>query len=157
MRWWPPLLHVALIAVLLPLAWLRIGYALDDAPATEADFVAPRSIPAAADIPVAERPADLDGLLDRPVFGPDRRRSAPVPEIAPPVENVTDRAADLRMVGYLNDGTQSRAIVTLSSTGAQATVREGDDFEGFKVRSITPSSVVVTNRGKETTIKMFDE
>lgn len=157
MRWWPPLLHLSLIAVLLPLAWLRIGYALDDAPIVQAASMPPRSDAAAANVPVADGPVDLEMLIARPLFTPDRREAAPVAEIDLPAEGVTDRSAGLRMVGYLNDGTKSRAILMLDSTGAQATVRVGDDFEGFKIRSIQSGSVVVTDRGKEITVKMFGE
>jgi hypothetical protein len=156
MRWWPPLLHLALIAVLLPLVWLRLGSVVVEAPAIQAATVQPRSAAAAADLPAAEGPVDMEMLLARPLFAPDRRQTAPVQEIALPTENVKDRAVDLRMVGYLSDGQKPRAILKLESNGAQATVREGDVFEGFEVRSIQSGAVVVTDKGKEVTIRMFD-
>jgi type II secretory pathway component PulC len=160
MRWWPPLLHLSLIAVLLPLVWLRLGSAVDDTPAAQAASVQPRSDAAAvADYPAAEeRPVDLEMLIARPLFGPDRRPVTLVSKSAPPsAEGVRDRAADLRMVGYLSDGQKPRAILLFESSGAQATVREGDVFEGFDVRSIRSGSVVVAEQGKESTIRMFDQ
>jgi hypothetical protein len=157
MRWWPPLLHLSLIAALVPLAWLRIGSVLDDAPAIQAASVQARNDGLAAELPAVPLPVDLEMLFARPLFEPDRRQEAPVPDIAPPADDDIDRADDLRMVGYVNDGGESRAILMLDSNGAQATVREGDVFEGFRIRSIQSSSVIVADQGKEITIKMFDQ
>jgi hypothetical protein len=157
MRWWPPLLHLSLMAVLVPLAWFRIASVLDQAPAIQAASAQARNDGVAAELPAVAIPVDLGMLLARPLFAPGRRQDAQVAEIAPPAENDMDRAGDLRMVGYVNDGEKSRAILTLDSNGAQATVGEGDVFEGFEVRSIQPSAVVVTDQGKEITIKMFDQ
>lgn len=157
MRWWPPLLHLSLIAVLLVVAWLRIGSVLNVAPAIQAASVSAPSDAVAPELPAAGLPVDLGMLLARPLFAPDRRQIAQVSEIVPATESATDRADALRMVGYVKDGEKSRAILTFESNGAQATVREGDVFEGFTVRSIQSDSVVVTDRGKEVTIRMFDQ
>jgi hypothetical protein len=157
MRWWPPLLHLSVIAVLVPLAWLRIGSVLDEAPAIQAASVQSRNDGVAAELPAVPLAVDVGMLLARPLFEPDRRQAAPVSEIAPPAEIDVDRADDLRMVGYVSDGEKSRAILMLDSNGTQATVREGDVFEGFEIRSIQSSAVVVTDQGKEITIKMFDQ
>jgi hypothetical protein len=157
MRWWPPLLHLSLIAVLVPLAWFRIGSALEDAPALQAASVQARKDGAAAELPAAPLPVDLEMLLARPLFQPGRQQEAPVPEAPPASASDSGRAEDLRMVGYVNDGGESRAILTLDSNGAQATVRAGDVFEGFEIRSIESSAVTVADQDTEITIRMFDQ
>jgi type II secretory pathway component PulC len=74
-----------------------------------------------------------------------------------PAAEVPEPALGLRMVGYLDDGTKPRAILSVDSTGVEAIVREGDAFEGFEVRQITRDAVVVINRGEEITVKLFDQ
>jgi hypothetical protein len=153
MRWWPPLLHLALIAALLPLAWLRLEAALEEVRvAGGASAVKTEAGATETEPPETEAPADPGMLVTRPLF------TAPFPEseeVAPPAAPTPERAAGLRMVGYLNDGNKPRAILTLDSTGTQATVREGDAFEGFRIGRISPDAVIVTDRGRETTVKMF--
>jgi hypothetical protein len=155
MRWWPPLLHLALIAALLPLAWLRLQAALDEAPVAGAVAALPaQGGETGTAPPEAGAPVDFGALVTRPLFTVPQTE----PEVvAPPAAPTPDRAAGLRMVGYLNDGNKPRAILFLDSTGTQATVREGDAFEGFRIRRISPDAVVVTDRGRETTVKMFDQ
>jgi len=160
MRWWPPFLHLLLLALLVPLAVLRIGAALEPAPvavtAGDVSGTEEDGTGAPLPIPVAGAPVDPESVTVRPLFVPGRQgEAAAAPD--EPVATAPDRAAGLRMVGYLNDGTKPRAILALLDTGTEAVVREGDDFEGFEVRQITRDSVIVINQGKEITVKLFDQ
>lgn len=157
MRWWPPLLHLSLFAVLFILAWLRMGSVLNVVPAIQAATASADGNVDAPELPAAGLPIDLGEVLARPLFSTDRRQVTQGPEIVPSTESVTNRTGALRMVGYVTDGANSRAILTYESNGAYATVREGDVFEGFTVRSIQPGSVVLTERGEEITIRMFGQ
>lgn len=159
MRWWPPMLHLLVLVVLVPLAVLRVGAAVGDGPvpvaqATDEGAGAVASTGAAA-VEMAGKPVDLDALTARPLFVPGRQGVAAAAET--PVVAEAQTAPDLRMVGYLDDGTQPRAILSLNGSGAEAVVRVGDVFEGFEVRQITRDAVVVINRGEEITVKLFDQ
>lgn len=160
MRWWPPLLHLLVLALLLPLAVLRVGAALEPAPVTVAAADGSEAVAEtggeALPQPVAGTPVDPETVTLRPLFQPGRQGEA-VAAVAEPVAEAPDLAAGLRMVGYLNDGTKPRAILALDGTGTEAVVREGDDFEGFEVRQITRDSVIVINDGEEITVKLFDQ
>lgn len=160
MRWWPPFLHLLVLALLLPLAALRIGAALEPARvAVVTDGAATAVAPSggeAVPLPVAGAPVDPEVVTARPLFQPGRQGEAAGSTVET-AEVVPDRAAGLRMVGYLDDGTKPRAILALDGTGAEAVVREGEDFEGFEVRQITRDSVIVINRGEEITVKLFDQ
>ena len=160
MRWWPPLLHLLVLALLLPLAVLRIGAALEPATVTvavaEGGAVVAETGGEAMPQPVVGAPIDPEAVTARPLFQPGRQRDVVV-AVAAEVAEAPDRAAGLRMVGYLNDGTKPRAILALDGSGAEAVVREGDDFEGFEVRQITRDSVVVIIDDEEITVKLFDQ
>ena len=160
MRWWPPFLHLLVLALLVPLAMLRIGAALETDPvavaATDGGTVVVDDAAQTMPVPAAGVPVDPEAVTARPLFLPGRQGEA----VAAPVETaaeVPDRAAGLRMVGYVNDGTKPRAILALEETGAEAVVREGEDFEGFEVRQITRDSVIVIDQGEEITVKLFDQ
>jgi hypothetical protein len=160
MRWWPPLLHLIVMALLLPLAVLRVGAAIETPPPP--GEMRPAEAGEAAEavggvvVPVAGSPVDLEALAARPLFVPGRLGEAGEAESAPVVAE-PDRGGRLRMVGYLDDGTKPRAILELEGSGAVATVREGESFEGFEVRQITRDAVIVTDQGEEITVKMFDQ
>lgn len=160
MRWWPPFLHLVVLALVLPLAALRIGAALEPAPrAVVAGGGAATADPAGGEVlplPVVGAPVDPESVTARPLFVPGRQGEAAEAAVEM-VEDAPDRAAGLRMVGYLNDGTKPRAILALDGTGAEAVVREGEEFEGFEVRQITRDSVIVINEGEEITVKLFDQ
>lgn len=159
MRWWPPLLHLLVLVALVPLAVLRVGAAMGDGPVPVAQVVdgdagAAESAGAAV-VEMGAEPVDLVALTARPLFVPGRQGVAAVEES--PVVEEAQAAADLRMVGYLDDGTKPRAILSLDGSGVEAVVREGDEFEGFEVRQITRDAVVLINRGEEITVKLFDQ
>ncbi|MEN9411526.1 MAG: hypothetical protein RL216_3500 [Pseudomonadota bacterium] len=159
MRWWPPFLHLLVIAAIVPLAALRVGAALEDGsiPVVPVPPGGEAAVDAAGEavVDVTGTPVDLEALVVRPLFVPGRQGAAAVVEA--PAAEVPEPALGLRMVGYLDDGTKPRAILSVDSTGVEAIVREGDAFEGFEVRQITRDAVVVINRGEEITVKLFDQ
>lgn len=158
MRWWPPVLHLALLAVVVPLGWQRV----------EALRAAPVSAPATGETPAMAAAQDLAALLEagaratpaallvRPLFQPGRQGEGPIaPE--PPVVEVAAPTEVPRMVGYINDGTKPRAILAAGSGGEEGIVREGDEFAGFQVLQVQPDAVVLKGDGEEITVKMFPQ
>jgi hypothetical protein len=159
MRWWPPFLHLLVIAAIVPLAALRVGAALQEgavplAQVPKGDAVAVDAVGEAV-VEVTGTPVDLEAMLARPLFVQGRQGEAA--GVDTPAPEVPEPALGLRMVGYLDDGTKPRAILSIDSMEVEAIVREGDTFEGFEVRQITRDAVVVINRGEEITVKLFDQ
>ncbi|MBD1203556.1 MAG: hypothetical protein H9533_05385 [Rhodobacteraceae bacterium] len=158
MRWWPPLLHLLLLALILPLGWqrledLRAGPEI--APAGEVTAAPAAAQDLAALLAAGEAVAPA-ALLARPLFAPGRQGEAAQAPVSPANEEAT-RAEVPRMVGYVNDGTKPRAILATESGGQEAIVREGDEFIGFTVLQVQPDSVVLRGDGKEITVKMFPQ
>ena len=160
MRGWPPFLHLMVLAAVLPLAGLRLDAALtSEPPAQSAEAVAEAAAGAVADhalMPVKAAPVDLVELAARPLFQPGRQGGA-VAQAAVPTAEAPDPAARVRMVGYVNDGTKPRAILSLGEEQPEEIVRVGDAFGGYEVRSIGKTSVVLMSDGEEITINMFDQ
>jgi len=59
------------------------------------------------------------------------------------------------MLGYLNDGSRPRAILSSDPSSPDMIVREGDEFQGFTVFRISRDAIVLRHEGKEITINMF--
>lgn len=163
LRWWPPLLHLTVLAVTLPLvAWQIAG------------MTAPHQVPLAAGRPALLDPApaagdpavqaqaqtdpavDLAALAERPLFTKGRKGDATLTE--PPAESATAASADqeLRMVGYINDGTRVSAVVAFGDSGREEVVSEGDDIAQMTVQKIGPDSLILYTEGTNITIRMFD-
>jgi hypothetical protein len=162
LRWWPPLLHLTVLAVTLPLAAWQI-----------ADMTAPHHVPPAGrpalpdPAPAAGDPAapaqaltvpavDLAALAERPLFTMGRKGDAILTE--PPAESATAASADqeLRMVGYINDGTRVSAVVAFGDSGREEVVSEGDEIAQMTVQKIGPDSLILYTEGTNITIRMFD-
>ena len=159
MRWWPPLLHLLALALILPLAWHRLAVLRSD----------PVVIPARAEAPVPATLPDLDALLlaagervapdallGRPLFLPGRQGDGAVAPDSPP-DDVPPEVGLPRMVGYVDDGTKPRAILAPAEGGEEEIVREGDDFIGFLVLQVRPDTVVLRRAGEEITINILPQ
>lgn len=159
MRWWPPLLHLLVLALILPLAWQRLTVLRSD----------PVVIPAPAEAPVPATLPDLDALLlaagervapdallGRPLFLPGRQDEG---AIAPdsPLDDMPAEVGLPRMVGYVDDGTKPRAILAPAEGGEEEIVREGDDFIDFRVLQVRPDTVVLRRAGEEITINILPQ
>lgn len=156
MRWWPPLLHLLVMAALLPLAWQRITALPEGAVTTSlADgATAPMAAQDLASLLSAGEMVAPGALLARPLFTPGRQGEAAVPVAAPENEQATPVAVP-RMVGYVDDGTKARALLASEPRGEEAIVREGDEFLGFTVLQVKPDAVVLRGGGEEITVKLF--
>lgn len=158
MRWWPPLLHLVLLALILPLGWQRLqGLQAGPmmAPAGEVTATPVVAQDLAALLAAGER-VDPSALLARPLFAPGRQgERVEVPDT--PANEEATPAEVPRMVGYVNDGTKPRAILATETGGQEAIVREGDEFIGFTVLQVQPDSVVLRGDGEEITVKMFPQ
>jgi hypothetical protein len=162
LRWWPPLLHLTLLAVVLPLAAWRLdvlstagtlpssgGQTANAAPGTAADATLSADEPAESDI-------DLAALAARPLFSKGRQGTAAAP-VAQDTAAASPPEQQLRMLGFINDGTRSTAILAIGDDLREEVVAEGDEVAGMTIRQITPDSLTLTAGGKEMTIKMFDQ
>ena len=160
MRWWPPLLHLGLIGVALALALLRFSGLDDVAPPPAAMNAETSAQPAqgaagATEAGGAGTVVDLAPLTARPLFIAGRRPlDAPVPTESPSPD-AGPSAPEFRMLGYLNDGSRPRAILSSDPSSPDMIVREGDEFQGFTVFRISRDAIVLRHEGKEITINMF--
>jgi hypothetical protein len=163
LRWWPPLLHLILLAVVLPLALWRLDalQTTQTVPKTTAQ-PAPADAggdPAASAAPLTSTVAvDLAAVTERPLFTKTRQGTqdaaqpagSDTPPAAPP-------AVQIRMVGFVNDGTRRSAILAFGDDPAQVVVAEGDEVVGMTIQKINPNSLILMADSEEITIKMFDQ
>jgi hypothetical protein len=162
MRWWPPLLHLALILGAGGLALLRFD-ALDTAalpPHPGSAETAARPAQGAAGMPETGGPeaaVDLAALAARPLFVAGRQPLATATETESPLPDMPPPAPEFRMVGYLNDGNRPRAILSPDPASPDVILREGDEIQGFTVFRISKDSIVLQDGDKEITINMFGQ
>lgn len=161
MRWWPPLLHLSVLVVLVMLAALRLDGLREGAgmPVAEAAGAGTEGQAAGAEVaPVlpAPAPVDLAALAARPLFVAGRQGAVATPTAAerPGAAPMPER---LRMVGYLDDGSKPRAILSAGEGQPEASVRVGDAFAGYEVRAVGRDSVVLGTLDKEITIKLYGQ
>lgn len=152
---------LVLMAVLL-LQWR-------DWPQESAQAIAPESSGAVVDMPEAPSAAesapiprhkeDYAGVMERPLFLPDRRP----PENEPVEGSVDGQAAEVTDLS----GLDLTATLILSPTDASIWVRDperpallrlrlGDDFKGWTVAKIEGDRVVMERQGVEETLNLLD-
>ena len=162
LRWWPPLLHLTLLAVVLPLAVWRLDTIATTGtlPPTGGQTTTAASGTATDIAPSADQPADpnidLAALSARPLFAKGRQGTTTA-TVAQDTATETPPEQQLRMLGFINDGTRRRAILAIGDDLREEVVAEGDQIDGLTIRTITPDSLTLTAGGKEITIKMFDQ
>ncbi len=163
LRWWPPLLHLTVLAVTLPLAAWQIAAitAPNHGPLSAGRSALPAPAPAAGD-PVAPAPVltdpavDLDAVAARPLFtkgrtGTDALAETPAETApAPPAEE------ELRMVGYINTGSRVSAVIAFGDSGREEVVSEGDVIARMTVQKIGPDSLILYTGDTNITIRMYD-
>jgi hypothetical protein len=163
LRWWPPLLHLILLAVVLPLALWRLDalqttQALPQTTAQPATTEASSDPAASSSPPTAIAAVDLAAVTERPLFTKTRQGT----QVAAPLTGADPTpaappAAQIRMVGFVNDGTRRSAILAFGDDPAEVVVAEGDEVVGMTIQKINPNSLVLMADGEEITIKMFDQ
>lgn len=157
MRWWPPVLHLAVVLTLVPVAALRIGGATGDPvtipvtaePVAEAEDIGPD------DATVAVRKVDPAQLLRRPLFLPERRGVPGMGDTDPSAVSGADAEGVIRMTGFVADGTVPRAILSVGEGGPEEVVTEGMVFAGRTVRAIGRQSVELVGNGGKITVESF--
>jgi hypothetical protein len=83
----------------------------------------------------------LSGTRDRPIFSPSRRPPAPAvapaaaPKVAAPKIRERERP-QLNLVGTIASGDQGFAIFLDQSTKAALRLKVGEDYQGWKLRSV---------------------
>ena len=162
-RWWPPLLHLTVLAVILPLAvWHIAGLEEPDTGPLSAEGYARPASGAAADDSAADAdrtadPAiDLGPLAARPLFAKDRKGDASETAADAEIRAEPPADLDLRMVGYVNDGTRITAVVAYGDNGREEVVSEGDAIAQMTVQKIERDSLILATGDGEITIRMFD-
>lgn len=163
LRWWPPLLHLILLAVVLPLALWRLDalQTKQNLPQTTAQPAATEasSDPAASSTPsTAITAIDLAAVTERPLFTKTRQGTqVAAPPTGPDSPPAAQPAVQIRMVGFVNDGTRRSAILAFGDDPAEVVVAEGDEVVGMTIQKINPNSLILMADGEEITIKMFDQ
>ena len=162
MRWWPPLLHLGMIAVALALALLRFD-ALDTAalppgPGSEATVAQPaEGVSGAPEAAGTAAAVDLAALVARPLFVAGRQPFATATEAESPLPDEPPPAPAFRMVGYLNDGNRPRAILSPGPASPDVILQESDEFQGLTVLRIGKDRIVLHDGTKEITVNMFGQ
>lgn len=163
LRWWPPLLHLILLAVVLPLALWRLDalqttQTLPQTPAQPATTDASSDPAASSSPPTAIAAVDLAAVTERPLFTKTRQGTqAAAPLTGADPTPAAPPAVQIRMVGFVNDGTRRSAILAFGDDPAEVVVAEGDEVVGMTIQKINPNSLVLMADGEEITIKMFDQ
>jgi hypothetical protein len=165
LRWWPPLLHLTVLAVILPLAFGQI-----------ADLATPRQAPLSAGLTTPSDPAaapatadpapqesaltdpavDLAALDARPLFAKSRKASAALDEAPAETAPAPSTDEELRMVGYINTGSRVSAVVAFGDSGREEVVSEGDVIGRMTVQKIGPDSLILYTGDTNITIRMYD-
>lgn len=162
MRWWPPLLHLALIGAVAALALVRFD-TLETAatpkgnPSGESEAQPVAEAGGGAELGQAAADVDLADLTARPLFAEGRRPAAPSPQSESPTPDPETDSPIFRMLGYLNDGNRPRAILSLDPEAPEVIVREGEEIQDVTVLTIRKDMVVLQQWGKEITINMFGQ
>jgi hypothetical protein len=169
LRYWPPLLHLTLLGVLLPLAvwqWLLVPEVVSapiGAPFANATAPSERAVVGPDDETTGsfEQADGLDEIIARPLFRQGRQLTALEPVLEPEPEPVPEPdvipSQPLRMVGYVNNGFVPAAIIFVPDEGVEYVVREGDKIVGMDVIAIEPDKVFLSNSLENVTVSMFGE
>ena len=162
LRFWPPLLHLAVLVILIPLTvwqWQLVP-----------EVVRPETASiAAGDVPgdpatvkptearvVPDRSEDLTEISTRPLFRQGRQILAADPEepTRDRPEREPARRETLRMVGYVASNSGPVAIIYVPNENMQYVVRQDDEIGGMKVISIERDHVLLAYAGEEIRIEL---
>ncbi|HUN46505.1 MAG TPA: type II secretion system protein N [Stellaceae bacterium] len=89
-------------------------------------------------------------VTERPLFSPSRRPATVTLQMAGP-------SSSLALVGVVISRDGGIALIRSGKGPALARVREGQQVEGWTVRSIAPDRVVVRNGTSEAQLKLHDD
>lgn len=113
--------------------------------------------------PLADlRLADLRDTIARPLFEPTRRPHEPPRSVVPPPPPPppTQPAAGgtepprHRLLGVIMTSERSLALLA-GSDGKSLRVEIGDVLDGWQVKRIAPTEVVLSQKGRDTTLRIF--
>jgi hypothetical protein len=166
--YWPPAAHLALVAACAVTAWWRLETApvVPSGAAVPADLAAPAPAIAAAAVDTGARDSggDVEAVAARALFRPGRLAAADEAEAveaeAPAVpDDPADPAplAELRMVGFVDQGGRRSAILVSVEDGQSHIVHEGDEIAGARVRQISPGAVVIESAGRRITVELYPD
>jgi len=152
-------LHLAAFALLLAVAAASatVVYGeLTAEPPAPAAATEPPAAPVPAAPPAQERVFVMPPLqsyaevTERPLFSPSRRPATVTQQVAGP-------ASSLALVGVVISRDGGVALIRSGKAPALARVREGQQIEGWTVRSIAPDRVVVRNGTSEAQLKLHED
>jgi len=149
-------------AVLL-LCWPAAAFAADAAAgpslAPDAAAVAPNQRDGLPNPLAAQSMEGLSASVDRPLFSPSRRASAPPPL---PVAQVPAPPAppspppNVVLVGIVMDGERARAVIRTGAEQKILRARIGDDVGGWKVAQIEGRKLVLSLDDRLATFTLFN-
>lgn len=106
-------------------------------------------------------PSDLNGFRDMPLFTPSRQPppvARRVPDSLPVIAPIVRRAPPkVRLTGVIQGNSAPMAILQRSDAGTTATVRIGDDVDGWLVTSIDPLGILLRSGAHEHEYKLFGQ
>jgi hypothetical protein len=101
---------------------------------------------------------DLEAIVDKPLFSPDRRSPADIGQPEPPAAESEPSGETERQVVLAGTATDQsdRAVAILHdvSQGVQFRVWVGDQVEGWTVKAISPRTVVLGTAQEEVTVTL---
>ena len=106
----------------------------------------------------ALRPADLGAFREKPLFTPSRqppRAPQRLPEAPSSAPIVAAPPPRVRLTGIIQGASAPAAILWRSEAGPTATVRLGDDVDGWRVASIDALSILLRSWTREQEYKLF--
>lgn len=107
----------------------------------------------------ALEPSDVSRFRDRPLFTPSRQPPPVVlraPERPTPIAPIVRREPPkVRLTGVVQGNTAPMAILQRSGESATATVRVGDNVDGWLVISIDSLAIVLQSGAHEHAYKLF--
>lgn len=99
---------------------------------------------------------DLEAIVEKPLFSPDRRAPDDIGQPAPPAAaSEPSGEREIVLAGTATDQAD-RAVAILHdvSQGVQFRVWVGDEIEGWTVKAITPRAVVLGTTTQEVTVTL---
>lgn len=107
----------------------------------------------------ALEPSEVSRFRERPLFTPSRQPppvALPAPDRAAPIAPIVRREPPkVRLTGVIQGNTSPMAILQRSGESATATVRVGDNVDGWLVISIDSLAIVLQSGAHEHAYKLF--
>ena len=143
-----PLLVVG-IGVLLALNWYLLQSPVDISPIDPEKSSVNKQVTPSLKLatPLDNKPASqFHELVNRPLFNPSRRQ---IKREAVATDSVDAQPSELQLVGVMkSSGSGARALIRFAGAGAGKWIAEGEQFNGWTLRTVGERSVMVEAGGR---------